>query len=57
MIAIKGKDEEFRQEVQTGNIWHLVIKVCGPLALYSWMSQLFAVLDTLMASRISAEAV
>ena len=54
MIAIKGKDEEFRQEVQTGNIWHLVIKVCGPLALYSWMSQLFAVLDTLDSA--SAEA-
>ena len=57
MVKISAKDEEFRKEVQTGNIWRIVFKVCVPLALYSWMSQLFAVLDTLMASGISSDAV
>ena len=57
MIAISAKDEHFREEVQHGSIWKVVFKVCLPLALYSWISQLFTVLDTLMASGISAEAV
>lgn len=57
MIAMNAKDEAFRKEVQEGRIWPVVLRVCVPLAIYSWMSQLFAVLDTLMASRISAEAV
>lgn len=57
MISITAKDESFRKEVQRGNIWKVIFKVCIPLALYSWMSQLFSVLDTLMASGISSEAV
>ena len=57
MIAISAKDEHFREEVQHGSIWKVVFKVCLPLALYSWISQLFTVLDTLMSSGISAEAV
>lgn len=57
MISITAKDESFRKEVQEGNIWKVVFKVCLPLALYSWMSMLFAVLDTLMASSISSDAV
>lgn len=57
MISISAKDEHFREEVQQGSIWKVVFKVCLPLALYSWISQLFMVLDTLMASGISAEAV
>ncbi len=57
MVSISEKDEGFREEVQSGNIWHVIFKVCIPLALYSWISQLFSVLDTLMASGISAEAV
>lgn len=57
MIKINAKDESFRQEVQNGAIWPVVLHVCVPLAIYSWIRQLFDVLDTLMASRISAEAV
>ena len=57
MIKINAKDESFRQEVQNGAIWPVVLRVCVPLAIYSWIRQLFDVLDTLMASRISAEAV
>ena len=41
MTTVTSNDEAFR----------------NPLAIYSWISQLFAVLDTLMASHISSEAV
>lgn len=51
------KDEAFRAQVLGGSLWKVLIKVCLPLALYSWISQLFSVLDTLMASGISSEAV
>ena len=57
MTTVTSNDEAFRKEVQEGSIWRVIIKVCVPLALYSWISQLFAVLDTLMASHISSEAV
>ena len=57
MVSVTAKDENFRDEVQRGNIWKIVFRVCVPLAIYSWISQLFSVLDTLMASRISSEAV
>ena len=57
MAMMNQHDEEFRKEVQSGSMWAVIVKVCLPLALYSWISQLFAVLDTLMASHISAEAV
>ena len=57
MTTVTSNDEAFRKEVQKGSIWRVIIKVCVPLALYSWISQLFAVLDTLMASHISSEAV
>ena len=57
MVSVTAKDENFRNEVQNGNIWKIVFRVCVPLAIYSWISQLFSVLDTLMASRISSEAV
>ena len=57
MVNVTAKDEDFRKEVQSGSLWKVLIKVCAPLALYSWISMLFSVLDTLMASHISAEAV
>lgn len=57
MATLGAKDERFRAEARTGNAWKVALKVGGPLALYSWLNQFFNVLDTLMASHISSEAV
>ena len=52
-----AKDESFRQKVLTGNLWTVIPQVCLPLALYHGLQQIFKLLDTLMASHISSEAV
>lgn len=57
MSSISKKDDEFRKEVKEGNLWRVIFKVCLPLALYSYLTQLFNVLDTIMASGISSSAV
>ena len=52
-----GKDEKFRDFTLNGNLWLLLLQVGIPLALYQSLSMLFKILDSMMASHISAESV
>ena len=56
-IKISTEDAIRRDFILNGNIWKVVFLICGPLALYHFCSQLFRVIDTLMASNISASSV
>lgn len=57
MAQLNRRDAEFREQSLTGSLLPLIFHVCLPLALFQLMSQLFSILDTLMASHISPEAV
>ncbi|MCR5675383.1 MAG: MATE family efflux transporter [Lachnospiraceae bacterium] len=61
MAEIKAKlsprDEAFLHRSLYGTMWKVILTVGTPLALYQGMSQLFAMLDTMMASHISKESV
>lgn len=51
------KDEAFRAYALTAHPFRLLIHVCGPLAVYQALQQIFKILDALMAAHISADAV
>ena len=57
MVKLSTKDEKFREQVLSGPILSTIWKVCIPLAVFQTLSNLFNILDTLMASHISSEAV
>ena len=57
MVKLNTKDEKFREEVLSGPIWPIIWKVCLPLAIFQTLNNAFNILDTLMASHISSEAV
>lgn len=58
MAFISTRDKEFREEVlNTSKLIKLIFKVCIPLAIFQFITQLFNILDTLMASYIDATAV
>lgn len=56
-IKLSEKDRVFRDFALNGNMWKVILKVCIPLAIFQVISNLFTILDTMMASHISAEAV
>lgn len=56
-IKLSEKDRAFRDFALNGNMWSVIFKVCIPLAIFQMVNHLFAILDTMMASHISAEAV
>lgn len=51
------KDERFREFSLNGNLWKVVLSIGLPLALYQSLNLVFRLLDTMMASHISAESV
>ncbi|MDO5416959.1 MAG: MATE family efflux transporter [Lachnospiraceae bacterium] len=55
--ALSQKDEKFREFSLNGPMGRVIFYVCFPLALYQSLSQLFKILDTMMAAHISATAV
>lgn len=55
--ALTEKDKKFREFALTGNLWKVIFYVCTPLAAYQFFQQMFNILDTLMASHVSAIAV
>ncbi|MGN0906757.1 MAG: MATE family efflux transporter [Bullifex sp.] len=58
MAEISSRDEAFRHyTLTTPRLTKLIISVCTPLAVHQFVTQLFNILDTVMASYISAEAV
>lgn len=57
MVKLTSKDSKFREEALNGPIWPLLVKIGFPLAIFQALTQFFNILDTLMASHISSEAV
>lgn len=55
--SLSRKDEKFREFSLNGSMGKVVLYVGFPLALYQSLNQLFKILDTMMASHISASAV
>ncbi|MDY4609947.1 MAG: MATE family efflux transporter [Sphaerochaetaceae bacterium] len=55
--VLSQKDERFRAFALSGNMWRVVLSVCFPLAVFQGINHLFTILDTLMASHVSAESV
>lgn len=56
-MAVSKQDESFRQYALNGSPLKLLLTVCTPLALYQALHMIFKVLDALMASHISSDAV
>lgn len=56
-FTISKKDENFRDFALNGNLWLLLLQVGLPLALYQNLNMIFKILDSMMASYISAESV
>lgn len=55
--SLSSKDSKFREFALTGNMWKVIFHVCIPLSLFQLVNHLFNILDTMMASHISATAV
>lgn len=56
-LTVSKKDENFRDFALNGNLWIILLQVGLPLALYQCLSMVFKILDSMMASHISAESV
>lgn len=57
MVGFSKKDASFREYALTAPPMKVLLTVGTPLALYQALQQIFKILDTLMASHISADAV
>lgn len=55
--TLSEKDKKFREFALTGNMWKVILYVCIPLSLFQLINHVFNILDTMMASHISATAV
>ena len=51
------KDEKFLDQSLNGSMWKVILMIGTPLAMYQMLSQVFTVLDTMMAAHISKESV
>ena len=57
MAISSRKDEQFRSYALSGHPLAVLLSSCVPLALFQALQSVFKILDTLMASRIGADAV
>lgn len=55
--ALSEKDRQFREFALTGNLWKVLFQVCIPLSAFQLFNHMFNILDTMMASHVSAIAV
>ena len=55
--TLTKKDEQFLAQSLNGPMWKVILTVGTPLALYQGLSQVFTILDTMMAAHISEESV
>lgn len=55
--SLTEKDRKFRDFALNGNLWKVIFYVCFPLAVFQLINHLFNILDTMMASHVSAIAV
>ena len=54
---VSRQDESFREYALNGAPLRVILSTCGPLALYQALQSIFNILDTMMASHISSDAV
>ena len=54
---VSKQDESFRDYALNGNPMGVILTSCGPLALFQALQSVFKILDALMASHISSDAV
>lgn len=54
---LSEKDKKFRDFALNGNLWLVIFYVCIPLSAFQLINHLFNILDTMMASHVSAIAV
>lgn len=57
MEGFSEREQAFRKRALEMNLLKLLLTVCTPLALYQGLNQVFKILDNLIASGISADAV
>ncbi len=57
MAKLHRGDDAFRDFALHANLWRVLWKVCLPLSLYAVLNFVFKILDTMMASHISAASV
>lgn len=55
-VSLSEKDRNFREFVLNANMWKVIFYVCLPLTVFQEINHIFNILDTMMASHISAEA-
>ncbi|NDL67090.1 MATE family efflux transporter [Anaerotalea alkaliphila] len=56
-IFLSHKDRTRRDFVLTGSVYNVILTICGPIALYQSLNQIFRILDTMMAAHIDAISV
>lgn len=54
---LSQKDKAFLEQSLNGPMWRVILKIGTPLAFYQMLSQIFTILDTMMAAHISEESV
>lgn len=54
---LSARDRDRRDWILTGNLWQVLLTIGAPLAIYQTLSQLFRILDTMMAAHIGASSV
>lgn len=54
---LSEKDRKFREFALNDNLWKVIFYVCIPLAAFQLFQHMFNILDTMMASHVSAVAV
>ena len=57
MATVSKQDESFRQYALNGDPMRVILSSCAPLALFQALQSIFKILDAMMASHISADAV
>lgn len=57
MANVSKQDESFRQYALNGAPMRVLLSSCAPLALFQALQSIFKILDAMMASHISADAV
>ena len=55
--SLTEKDRFYRKKILSGSMWSVILYIGVPLALYQSLNQVFAILDTMMASHISPTSV
>jgi len=56
-VKLNKRDERYLNMSLNDNMWKAILYIGTPLAMYQMLSQIFAILDTMMAAHISKESV